>query len=447
MERIPEDFLLGAATSAYQIEGAVASDGRGPSIWDTFCRQPGRIFGGHTGDRACGHYHLFRDDVRLMKELGLQAYRFSIAWPRLFPTGKGRPNRKGLDFYSRLVDALLAAGIQPWATLYHWDLPQALQDRGGWQVRETAAAFADYAGWTAARLGDRVHAWMTLNEPWCSAVLGHGTGEHAPGLRLDGKGLNEVIHHLLLGHGLAVQALRAAGAARVGIVLNPMVPMPLTDDEGDLLAAEAAWRDLNDWWFEPLYAGRYPERGLRGRPQDAPDIQPGDLQTIASPTDFLGLNVYFPTFVRADPLGRYPYSYRDTTSWSDLPRTAMGWPVYPAVLYQALMEVWRRYRPPALYVTESGCATDDAPAPDGQVHDRFRREYLRQHLGEALRAREHRAPVKGYFVWSLLDNFEWAHGYSKRFGLCYVDYASLSRTPKASARWYARTLRTRVLEP
>lgn len=430
---IPEGFVLGAATAAYQVEGAVAEDGRGPSIWDVFCRRPGAIYGGHTGDIACDHYHRWAEDVALMARMGLKAYRFSIAWPRLFPQGRGKLNRPGLDFYSRLVDALLEEGITPWPTLYHWDLPQALEERGGWTNRDTAQAFADYAAASAEALGDRVRHWFTLNEPWCSAVLGYSAGEHAPGRREDPPTLSRVVHHLLLAHGLGVRAIRAAGAGEVGLVHLLHVPVPLTPSEEDQAAAEAAWEDLNGIWCDPLFRGRYPEGG--------PEPEPGDLEIISEPMDFLGLNVYFPTFV-----AHHPEGYRRADAQVDLPRTATGWHVYPPVVSRLLREVHRRYRPPALYLTENGCATDDRPQPDGRIHDRFRQEYLRSHLAEALRARAEGVPLRGYFVWSLMDNFEWAHGYSRRFGLFYVDYRTLERTPKDSAAWYARVLRTRRLE-
>lgn len=418
--RIPEGFVLGTATAAWQIEGA---DGRGRSIWDTFT--------GGLGDVACDHYHRWPADVALMKALGLRHYRFSIAWPRVLPAGTGAVSPAGLDFYARLVDGLLEAGIEPWPTLYHWDLPQPLEDRGGWPNRDTALAFGDYAWVVLERLGDRVRHWFTLNEPWCSAVLGYSTGEHAPGRREGLPVVRNAIHHLLLAHGLGVQAVRARSTGRVGIVLNPLVPFPLTEDPADLEACELAWQEHTGWWLEPLYFGRYP-----GEYACAAE----DLRIISAPTDFLGLNVYFPMFVRGVAGG-----YRDLQETVDLPRTAMGWPVYPPVLSHALLEVWRRYRPPVLYVTENGCASPDAVDPEGRVLDLFRREYLRQHLGETLRAREAGAPVQGYFAWSFMDNLEWAHGSDKRFGLVYVDFATQQRVVKSSGLWYSRVAREGLL--
>jgi len=438
VENLGPDFVWGVATSAYQIEGAAAEDGRAPSIWDTFCRVPGAIDNGDTGDVACDHYHRWPEDVALMRQLGVDAYRFSIAWPRVLPEGTGAVNAAGLDFYDRLVDGLLDAGIRPFATLYHWDLPQALQDRGGWPERGTATAFADYASVVAARLGDRVQDWMTLNEPLCSAWIGHLEGRMAPGIR-DITAAVRASHHLLLAHGLATAALRAAvPGAQVGMVTNLSPCVPGSDRPEDRAAAHRADGHNNRWWLDPLYGDGYPEDMVAAYGV-APPVRDGDLALIAAPTDFLGLNYYFRQVVVDDPDAPPPYVR--SIEVPDAAATAMGWEVYPAGLEQLLVRLAGEYGVPKLYVTESGSAWPDDVGPDGQIADRKRTQYLVDHIASAAGAVRQGVPLAGYFAWSLLDNFEWAYGYDKRFGLVHVDYATQVRTIKASGLRYAQLIR------
>ncbi|HVV21196.1 MAG TPA: GH1 family beta-glucosidase [Pseudonocardiaceae bacterium] len=433
------DFVWGAATSAYQIEGAVTEDGRLPSIWDTFCRVPGAIDNGDTGDVACDHYHLWRQDIGLMRDLNIEAYRFSIAWPRVLPEGTLRVNQAGLDFYDRLVDGLLEVGIRPYATLYHWDLPQALQDRGGWPSRDTAFAFAEFASVIATRLGDRVADWFTVNEPLCSAWIGHLEGTMAPGVR-DITQAVPAAHHLLLGHGLATAALRnlSSGPVRVGPVLNLSGCEPASQDEPDVDAARRADGHTNRWWLDPLYGRGYPADMIEVYGVEPP-IRPGDMETIAQPTDHFGLNYYFRQVVTDDPDGPPPRARG--ISVPDWTLTAMGWEVYADGLEQLLNRVHQEYQVPRIYVTENGSAWPDEIEPDGQVQDKERIEYLEQHLEACVRAAKAGAPLAGYFAWSLLDNFEWAYGYAKRFGLVHVDYATQRRTVKASGYRYADIIR------
>ncbi len=440
---LPEDFVLGVATSSFQIEGALSEDGRGKSIWDDF-----QVQDGDTGHSACDHYHRYADDVRMIKKLGADAYRFSLAWPRIVPTGSGKVNQKGLDFYSRLVDELLSHGIEPWATLYHWDFPLTLYEQGGWKERDTADRFAEYTQHVLGALGDRVTHWFTLNEPWCSAILGYQTGEHAPGEKADTHTVLNVIHNLLLAHGKAMQCIRSAGSHhRAGIVLNPWIPLPVSSRSADCEAAERAWQEQVGWWFDPLYSGHYPHGVRQIRESQMPDVQDGDMELISTDTDFLGLNIYFPGFVRDAP-DKGPFFYEECGALVNLPRTEMGWQVYPPVLSYALTQVSQRYAPKELYVTENGCATPDMTDDRGEVNDLFRQEYLRTHMLEALRAREQaQVPLKGYFVWSLMDNFEWQYGYSKRFGLVHVDYETQKRKPKTSARWFAGLASKRRIDP
>jgi beta-glucosidase len=447
-DQLGADFVWGAATSAYQIEGAAAEDGRQPSIWDTFCRLPGAIDGGDTGAVACDHYHRWQQDIDLMRELNLEAYRFSVAWPRILPEGTRTVNQAGLDFYDRLVDGLLAAGIRPYATLYHWDLPQALQDRGGWPSRDTAFAFAEFASVLATRLGDRVADWFTVNEPLCSAWIGHLEGTMAPGVR-DITQAVPAAHHLLLGHGLAASALRnlASAPVRVGAVLNLSPCEPAGQDERDIAAAVRADGHTNRWWLDPLHGRGYPADMIEVYGVDPP-VRPGDLETIAQPMDHFGLNYYFRQVVTDDPEGRPPYARN--VSVPDRTLTAMGWEVYADGLEQLLKRVHEEYHVPRVYVTENGSAWPDEIEPDGQVQDKDRIEYLEQHLEAAVRAAGSGAPLAGYFAWSLLDNFEWAYGYAKRFGLVHVDYRTQRRTVKASGRRYAdiiRSYRHRAVPP
>jgi len=434
----PPGFTWGVATSAYQIEGAAAEDGRSPSIWDTFCRVPGAIDNGDTGDTACDHYHRWPEDLGLMRELGVGAYRFSLAWPRIVPGGTGPVNQAGLDFYDRLTDALLEAGIRPNATLYHWDLPQAQQDRGGWPERATAEAFAEYAAVAAARLGDRIQDWCTINEPLCCAWIGHLEGAMAPGVK-DLTAAVRASFHLHLGHGLAAQALRAAspGPVRVGIVNNLSTCEPASDSEADAAAARRADGHINRWWLDPVLGLGYPEDMVEEYGVELPE-QPGDLKTIAQPLDWLGVNYYFRQIIADDPGGTAP-RFRQVVPYGER-HTAMGWEVHAGGLEELLLRLTREYRVERLLVTENGAAFADSVAPDGSVHDPERTAFLEEHLAACARAVAAGAPLEGYYAWSLLDNFEWAYGYDKRFGLVHVDYPTQRRTMKSSGRRYAEII-------
>ena len=433
----PANFLWGAATAAYQIEGAWNEGGRGLSIWDAFCQVPGKVWRHQSGDVAADHYHRWASDVKLMAELGLKSYRFSVAWPRVMPQGAGPVNQTGLDFYDRLVDALLANHIEPFVTLYHWDLPQALQARGGWNNRQTANIFADYARAVASRLGDRVSRWITLNEPFVAAVAGHFLGEHAPGLK------NPVVavragHHLLLAHGYGVEALRATlpKAAQVGITLNLSPIHPAADTDQDRQAAYRYDLMLNRMALDPLFRGSYPkDLPLFLRP--LLPVQKDDLQHIVAPLDFLGINYYSRDVIRHDPA--FPFIHASHVNPQGREYSQM-WEIYPPGLYEVLARVWHEYRPRAIFVTENGVAVPDDPDEHGLVRDARRTKYLRDHLGQIQRAIAEGIPVLGYFVWSLLDNFEWSFGYQMRFGLVYVDYETQARTVKDSGRWYAQTI-------
>ncbi|MFI7245988.1 GH1 family beta-glucosidase [Streptomyces qinglanensis] len=439
-DALPDDFLWGAATAAYQVEGAVDEDGRKPSIWDTFSHTPGRVDGGDTGDVACDHYHRWREDLGLLGELDLDAYRFSVAWPRVQPDGDGTVNEPGLAFYDRLTDALLEAGITPFPTLYHWDLPQALQDRGGWPVRETAERFAEYTAVVADRLGDRIQHWCTLNEPLCSAWIGHYEGRMAPG-RTDIADAVRASFHLHLGHGLAVQALRAAvPGARVGIVNNLTHCEPASGSAADTEAARRADGHVNRWWMDPLHGRGYPQDMVELYGTEPPQ-RPGDARTVAEPLDWLGLNYYFRNVVRDDPAGPFPRA-RTAEPPAGARVTGMGWEVHAEGLTKTLRRMTDDYGARCLYVTENGAAYPDAVGPDGQVHDPERTRYLEEHLAACVRAVRQGVPLRGYFAWSLLDNFEWAYGYAQRFGLVHVDYATQRRTVKTSGRRYADLVRT-----
>jgi beta-glucosidase len=440
--RFPSDFLWGAATAAYQIEGGTTADGRGPSVWDTFSRRPGAVAGGDTGDVACDHYHRYRDDVTLMARLRLPAYRFSVAWPRIQPSGQGPANQPGLDFYDRLVDELRHHGITPLITLYHWDLPQALEDCGGWTTRATAERFAEYAGIVHDRLGDRVDTWTTLNEPWCAAFLGYAAGVHAPGRRDPGAAFTAT-HHLLLGHGLAAQALRAAGARQVSLVLNtsPVSGLGLHADA----AADLVDGLQNRLFLDPVLRGGYPVDVLAvaSRFTDLGFLRPGDEHVIAQPLDLLGINYYEPILVTA---GDHPanLAYPGTEGIRfvrpDGPQTAMGWTIRPEGLTTILQRIARDYPGVPLVVTENGAAFNDV-AQDGRVADPARIRYLDGHIRAAYQALRSGVDLRGYLVWSLLDNFEWAYGYAKRFGMVYVDYTSQQRMPKDSALWFREVIR------
>jgi beta-glucosidase len=444
---LPKDFVWGAATSAYQVEGAVSEDGRGESIWDRLCQRPGAIEDGTTGAVACDHYHRWRDDLGLLTELGLNAYRFSIAWPRVLPTGRGAVNAAGLDFYDRLIDGLLERTLAPFPTLYHWDLPQALQDGGGWGARETVDAFAEYTDVVTRRLGDRVKRWVTINEPWCVAVLGHATGAQAPGLK-DWSLALRAAHHVLLAHGTAVPIIRRnVPDAQVGIVNILSPAFAASDSEADLAAAERFDQEFNRWYLDPLSGRGYPQAlaasyEREGHARGFDFVRPGDLERIAAKTDFLGVNYYSRTIVRTDEANNRPRLIADPPPSV---RTDMGWEVYPRGLADVLKRVTREYAPPAIYVTENGAAYGHQPGDDGQVHDEPRRAYLHGHLNACLDALEAGVPLKGYFAWSLLDNFEWAFGYKMRFGLVHVDYATQRRTIKQSGRWLAQVLATNTL--
>ena len=433
----PPTMRLGAATASFQIEGAVDADGRGESIWDRFCATPGAVANGDTGEPACDHYRRWEADLDLMAELGLESYRFSIAWPRVQPSGRGPANAAGLDFYRRLAEGLLERGIEPIATLYHWDLPQALQDRGGWGERDTALRFAEYAALVAAELGDSVSQWITHNEPWVVAFLGHAYGTKAPGIRHWPTALR-ASHHLLLSHGLALRALRAqlGELAEVGIALNQFPIHPAGPGEADRDAARRIDGHLNRWFLDPLLRGSYPAdmlalyEGLYG---PAESVRDGDLAVIRGPIDFLGVNYYNPQRIAAAP-GELPLQARQVPA--PPPTTAMGWEVDPNGLHAVLMRLRRDYGPLPVYITENGASFDDPPATNGHVEDPERTAYLQGHLAALARAITDGADVRRYCVWSLMDNFEWEEGYDKRFGIVHVDFQTQARVPKQSALWY-----------
>ncbi|MCP4535565.1 MAG: beta-glucosidase [Chloroflexi bacterium] len=438
--QFPSNFAWGAATSSYQIEGAWDKDGKGVSIWDTFCRQPGKIEDGSTGDVAADHYHRWEEDIGIMVDMGLNAYRFSISWPRILPAGKGQINTPGLDFYDRLVDGLLANGIEPYATLYHWDLPQALQDQGGWTNRDTARYFADYAHVVAERLADRVTYWTTHNEPFVTAMAGHVGGEHAPGTQDLATGLL-VAHHVLLSHGYAVEALRDTGGRpiKVGITLDFYPAYPASDSEDDHQAAKRFDATRNRWLADPVFLGRYPEEMTELFGPLFPQVQPGDLERIAAPIDFLGVNYYSRSMVRHDP--KSPNLQIEWVKPEDSEYTEMGWEIYPPGLHKLLTRLWADYQPAEIFVTENGAAMPDTLDAKGRVRDEGRTHYLRDHLAQVHRAIGDGVPMRGYFAWSFMDNFEWSRGYKMRFGLVYVDYETLERTVKDSGQWYAEAIR------
>jgi beta-glucosidase len=432
--RFPKGFMWGTATSAYQVEGAAQEDGRGPSIWDEFCATPGKSHEGQSGATACDHYHRWAEDLDLVRAIGFGSYRFSVAWPRVFPDGVGAPNQKGLDFYHRIVDGCLERGIEPFVCLYHWDLPLALEKKGGWRERRTSAEFADYAAFMAGALGDRVKWWITFNEIPCIIHAGYENGDHAPGWRAPRKVVRQVAHHVLLAHGLAVQAVRAnARRTSVGIVHNFHPPVPFSERAEDVAEARHHFETLNGWLLDPMLRGAYPKTELRGLGKDAPRILRGDMGTIAQPLDWFGVNFYTSwDVVTAD--GRR----RDVER--HYPRTDMDWPVTEDGVYWLLRWMHELYGCASLFVSENGCGYPDKIDADGCVEDFARIQYLRSHLRMVHRAVTEGLPVRGYHLWSLLDNFEWAYGYSKRFGMVHVNYETFQRTPKLSARWMRQVI-------
>ena len=438
----PEPFLWGTATASYQIEGAAAEDGRGPSIWDAFSHTPGKVERGETGDVACDHYHRYKEDVALMRELGTQAYRFSVSWPRLLPEGRGRQNAAGFDFYDRLVDELLGAGLRPFATLFHWDLPQALQDRGGFAHRDIAGWFSDYAVQAAERLGDRVQHWIMLNEPSVYACLGHALGTHAPGLR-DLQAFRAVIHHLNLAQGAALRALRSVNPSwQLGTTLNVHRGIPADGSEASAAMAERHNDLWNRCFLEPLLSGAYPDRI---RPELAPFIQPEDMELIHQPTDFLGVNHYFRAYIQANP--KALLGFEQVAPPPQVPRTSFDWEINPEEFRDVLLWLHQNYPCPPIYITENGAYFDDALSKEGKVHDAQRVEFLEGYIRAMLEARGRGVDVRGYFVWSLMDNFEWACGYRPTFGLLKVDYATQRRIPKDSYHWYRDFIRQRREPP
>jgi beta-glucosidase len=449
----PPGFTWGAATAAYQIEGAAHVDGRGQSVWDTFSHTPGRVRGGDTGDIACDSYHRFREDVALLKSFGLNAYRFSVSWPRVQPGGSGAANQRGLDYYRALLDELAEHDIAPAVTLYHWDLPQELQDAGGWATRDTAQRFADYAGIVVDALGDRVARWITLNEPQVVSENGYRTGRHAPGL-FDNEAATATTHHLLLGHGLAAQRLRAGGAAEVGITLDMHPVRVLGDSEALERARQITDAELNGLYLDPLLYGRYPAAASAELTPPESLILDGDMSTINQPLDFLGVNYYSPIILRAgDPAdlrrneeparGGVPgvVGYRPES----LERTPMGWLIDPDGLHELLLRLSAEAPGLPLYIFENGCAAEDYVNPEGSVDDVERISYLHKHLYAAARAIKDGVNLAGYYVWSLLDNFEWGWGYQKRFGIVFVDFGTQRRIPKSSAGFYSEVARTNTL--
>ena len=442
--QFPDNFIWGSATSSYQIEGAWQADGKGESIWDRFSHTPGKIENGDTGDIANDHYHRWADDIKIMQDLGLHAYRFSVSWPRILPEGRGRIEQRGLDFYSRLVDGLLSANIVPYLTLYHWDLPQALQDEGGWVVRSTAEAFVEYADVLSRHLGDRVKNWMTHNEPAVSGWLGHLIGVHAPGIT-DLKKAVPASHHILLSHGWSVPVLRQNSPdSEVGIVLNISANAPATTNPADADMYRRGDGFWFRWWMDPVNGRQYPADVINdfiekdGLPPEgmATIVQEGDMEAISAPIDFVGLNYYARHLVSSDETPEDAVVIHTQPPKDDVNWTEMGWEIYPPGIYQILTRVYMTYRVPKLYITENGASFSDAPDENGRINDLRRLKYLRDHFYYAHRAIENGVPLAGYFVWSLMDNFEWAYGFRQRFGIIWNDYETQERIPKDSALWY-----------
>jgi beta-glucosidase len=434
----PPNFLWGCATSAYQIEGAVAAEGRGPSIWDVFAHTPGKTHLGETGDVAGDSYHLYKEDVKLLKDLGAKTYRFSLSWSRIFPEGRGQPNEPGLAYYQRLIDELLKNGIQPYVTLFHWDLPQALA--GGWQSRDTAKAFADYAAYVARRLSDRVRHFMTTNEFVCFTDLGYQIGQFAPGLKLAASQVNQIRHHGILAHGLGVQAIRAnsLSGTQVGLAENPKVYVPVIENAEHIEAAKRAFREENAAFLTAVMEGQYTDGYLQREGANQPKVEGGDMKIIGSPLDFVGLNVYQPEYARADA-GASGYAVARRPS--SFPRMASPWLfIGPEVIYWAIRHTSDLWNPHAIYITENGCSCEDFREADGRIEDTDRVMFLRNYLTHLQRAAAEGYAIKGYFLWSLIDNFEWADGYSKRFGIHYVDFKTRKRSRKLSANWYREVI-------
>jgi len=437
----PKNFEWGVATASYQIEGAWNEDGKGESIWDRFSHQPNNIQNGDTGDISCDHYHCFKKDVQIMKEMGVKAYRFSISWSRVFPKGNGKPNPKGLNFYKNLVETLLDANIKPIATLYHWDLPQALQNKGGWANRDLTKHFEEYAKCMFHKLGDIVPMWITHNEPWVVAYVGHAFGEHAPGIK-DTKKAIQVAHNLLLSHGMAVKTYREMGLeGQIGIALNLSPVYPATSSENDKIAARKQDQFMNKWFLDPILKSTYPKMLLRfyQRKYGVPDIKKEDMKIISAPIDFLGINYYSRNVVKADESSELGIGH---VKIENAKYTEMGWEIYPKGLYDLLLGIRKDYRTIPLYITENGVALNDKLTKDHKVNDRKRIDYLRVHFKEAWKTIKNGVPLKGYYVWSLMDNFEWAFGYSKKFGLIYVDFQTLNHIWKNSAYFYKDTIKS-----
>ena len=434
MATFPRDFIWGAATSSYQIEGAANEDGRGESIWDRFSKTPGKVANGESGDVAIDHYHRYPEDIKIMKELGLKGYRFSFAWPRMFPKGDAVREERGFAFYDRLIDSILEAGIEPLATLYHWDLPQYLQDKGGWVNRETVHAFVEYTDAVTRRLGDRIQNWITHNEPWCTAFLGNMEGCHAPGLK-DFKAALQVSHHLMVSHGLAIPVIRQNSAnAKVGAALSLHPLSPASSSPEDIAATQRHDGLRNRWFLDPLYGRSYPEDVIAVLGHLAPKVLAGDLEIIAEPTDFLGVNYYFPEIVAHAP-GQGVMQLK-VVEPEHVERTGFNWEVAPEGLVRLLSRVVKDYSPEHIFITENGSTYEDLVLPDGSINDIQRKSFLQRHLSAVLETVKLGLSVRGYFAWSLLDNFEWAEGYLKRFGLTHVDFQTQKRRLKASGEWY-----------
>lgn len=439
--RFPKNFVWGVAAAATQIEGAASVDGKGESIWDRFSRIPGKVNKGDTPEVACDHYHLYRKDFALMRKMGVKNYRLSIAWPRIYPNGDGAINPKGLAFYDRLIDAMLKEGITPWVTLFHWDLPQALEDRGGWRSRLVPEAFATYADTVVATFGDRVKNWITLNEIICFTSMAYGYGDKAPGTKVSFKVLNQIYHNALLCHGHGVRAVREHGGrgARVGLTDNSAVPVPVTETPADIAAAKAWFVEKNEYLLSPVFRGEYAAAHLKRVGADRAKVERGDMELIGQPTDFFGMNIYTGVFVRAGQKGR---KYEEIKLPADYPRTTCTWlNIMPQVIYWGPRLAKECYGVKKIYITENGCGYTTEPVVNGEVHDLHRRDFVRNYLKEMHRAIADGVPIGGYFLWSFMDNYEWAEGYERRFGIVHVDYKTQKRTPKLSAHWYSTVMR------